>query len=104
MQKKIALAQYFAKRNEREIAEYELKRRNITAPFDGYVETRVAQQGEWVQAGTPIATLVKLDTVRVEGVVDALEFSGRVTAGLPAKVRVFTSNDRERPIAVDGKL
>ncbi|MBB3207044.1 multidrug resistance efflux pump [Rhodopirellula rubra] len=104
MQKKIALAQYVAKRNEREIAEYEQKRRRIVAPFDGYVETRVAQRGEWVQPGSPIATIVQLDRVRVEGVVDAIAFSGRVRAGLPVTVRVFSSSDRDRPVIVQSKL
>jgi multidrug efflux pump subunit AcrA (membrane-fusion protein) len=103
MQKKIALAQYMAKRSEREIAEFEQKRRRIVADFDGYVETRIAQRGEWVQPGSPIATIVQLDRVRVEGVVDALAFSGRVRAGLPVKVRVFSSEE-ERPIEIDAKL
>ncbi|MCM2374365.1 efflux RND transporter periplasmic adaptor subunit [Aporhodopirellula aestuarii] len=104
MQKKIASAQYIAKRSEREIAQYEQQRRQVFAPFDGYVETRIAQRGEWVQPGSPIATLVQLDRVRVEGVVDALAFSGRVRAGLPVTVRVFASSDRERPVVVQGKL
>ncbi|WP_186775071.1 efflux RND transporter periplasmic adaptor subunit [Allorhodopirellula solitaria] len=104
MQKKIAMAQYVGKRNEREIAEYELERRQILAPFDGYVENRIGQQGEWVQPGTPIATLVQLDRVRVEGVVDALAFPGRVRAGLPVTVQVFTSSNRQAPIVVEGKI
>ncbi|TWU09764.1 efflux RND transporter periplasmic adaptor subunit [Allorhodopirellula heiligendammensis] len=104
MQMKIAKAQYIGKRNEREIAEYEEQRRRVFAPFDGYIENRIAQQGEWVQGGSPIATLVQLDRVRVEGVVDALAFPGRVRAGLPVTVRVFTSNDQETPVVVAGKI
>lgn len=104
MQKKIAKAQYIGKRNEREIAEYDQKRRQVFAPFDGYVENRIAQQGEWVQAGSPIATLVQLDRIRVEGVVDALAFPGRVRSGLPVTVRVFTSNSEDAQIVMDGKI
>lgn len=104
MQKKIALAQFIAKRNEREIAEYEQKRRRIVAPFDGYVETRIAQEGEWVQPGSPIATIVQLDRVRVEGVVNALEFKGRVRAGMPIKVRVFADTSDNEAIEVAGKI
>jgi len=92
MQKKIAEAQYIAKRSEREIADYEQKRRRVLAPFDGYVENRIAQQGEWVQSGSPVATLVQLDRVRIEGVVNALEFKGRVRAGMPIRVRVFADS------------
>lgn len=104
MQKKIAQAQYIGKRNEREIAEYEEQRRQVFAPFDGYVENRLAQQGEWVQPGSPIATLVQLDRLRVEGVVDALAFPGRVRAGLPVTVQVFASSNRDAPVVVDGKV
>ncbi|SMP40355.1 Barrel-sandwich domain of CusB or HlyD membrane-fusion [Neorhodopirellula lusitana] len=104
MQKKIALAQFIAKRNEREIAEYEQKRRQIVAPFDGYVETRIAQKGEWVQPGSPIATIVQLDRVRIEGVVNALEFHGRVRAGLPVMVRVFADSSENGAVEVEGKV
>lgn len=104
MQKKIALAQFIAKRNEREIAEYEQKRRRIVAPFDGYVETRIAQEGEWVQPGSPIATIVQLDRVRVEGVVNALEFKGRFRAGMPIKVRVFADSSDNEAVEVAGKI
>ncbi len=100
MQMQIAKAQYIGKRNEREIAEYEQQRRQVFAPFDGYVENRIAQQGEWVQSGSPIVTLVQLDRIRVEGVVDALAFPGRVRAGLPVTVKVFTSNDDNAPVVV----
>ncbi|MEM6980526.1 MAG: HlyD family efflux transporter periplasmic adaptor subunit [Planctomycetota bacterium] len=93
MQKKIAEAQYIAKRNERQIAEFELRRRKITATFDGYVETRVAQLGEWVQPGSPIATLVQLNRVRVEGDVNAMEAGDAINAGTPVTVRVRTSYD-----------
>ena len=104
MQKKIALAQFIAKRNEREIAEFEQKRRRIIAPFDGYVETRIAQEGEWVQPGSPIATIVQLDRVRVEGVVNALEFKGRFQAGMPVKVRVFADSSDTEAVEVTGTI
>lgn len=104
MQKKIAEAQYIAKRSEREIADYEQKRRRILAPFDGYIETRVAQQGEWVQPGSPIAKIVQLDRVRVEGVVNALQFKSRVRAGMPIRVRVFADSSDNEAIEVNGEV
>lgn len=104
MQKKIALAQFIAKRNEREIAEYEQKRRRIVAPFDGFIENRLAQKGEWVQPGSPIATIVQLDRVRVEGVVDVLKFKGRVRAGMPIKVLVFADTSDNKAVEVDAKI
>ncbi|TWT98925.1 efflux RND transporter periplasmic adaptor subunit [Neorhodopirellula pilleata] len=104
MQKKIAEAQYIAKRSEREIADYEQKRRRVLAPFDGYVENRIAQQGEWVQPGSPIATLVQLDRVRIEGVVNALEFKGRVRAGMPIRVRVFADSSDTQAYETDATV
>jgi len=104
MQKKIAQIQYVAKRNELAMAQYELERRQVAAPFDGYVETRIAQKGEWVQPGSPIATLVQLDRIRVEGVINTLKNPDRVRAGVPVTVRVFSTSDRGRPITIQSKL
>lgn len=104
MQKKIAEAQYIAKRSEREIAEFELDRRRITALFDGYIEMRIAQLGEWVQPGSPIATLVQLDRVRVVGDIDAIESNGAVHAGAPVMVRVFNAADPDRNFEVNASL
>ena len=81
MQKKIAEVQMIAKRSEREIAEFELTRRKVTAPATGFIEARIAQLGEWVQPGTPIATLIQMDRLRVEGDIDALAISGPGDAG-----------------------
>ncbi len=104
MQMKIEKAKYIAKRSEREIADFEVRRRRITAPFSGYIETRTAQEGEWVQAGSPIATLVKLDKLRVEGDVDALAYSGQIVAGTPVRVVIYNEVNRDRAITIDSKL
>ncbi|MFG0267947.1 MAG: efflux RND transporter periplasmic adaptor subunit [Rhodopirellula sp. JB055] len=104
MQKKIAEAQYIAKRSEREIAEFELDRRRITALFDGYIEMRIAQLGEWVQPGSPIATLVQLDRVRVGGDIDALASNGVVRAGAPVLVRVFNTANPDQSFEVNAPL
>ena len=104
MNMKIAKAQYLAKRHERELAEFELTRRRITAPFDGYIESRIAQLGEWVQPGSPIAQLVQLDRLRVEGDVNALKHAGEVTVGTPVTVRVYSSTSPETAIEMPGKI
>lgn len=102
MQKKIAEVQMIAKRSEREIAEFELTRRKVTAPAIGFIEARIAQLGEWVQPGTPIATLIQMDKLRVEGDIDALRYSGRVLQGTPVEVLIYSESDRT--IKVNGKL
>ena len=101
MQKKIAEVQMIAKRNEREIADYELTRRKVTAPLTGFVETRIAQLGEWVQPGSPIATVIQMDKLRVEGDVDALH-SIRIVRGMP--VQVLIHNGPGERLQINGKL
>ena len=106
MQKKIAEAQMLAKFSEVKIAEYELTRRQVTAPSTGFVEERIAQLGEWVQPGTPIATLIQMDKLRVEGDVDALRYPGQIVQGAPVKVLVYAQgpDNAEKAISFDAKL
>lgn len=100
----IKKAQFLAKKNERMIAEYEVDRRRIVAPFDGYVEMRIAQEGEWVQPGTPIITLVQLDKLRVEGDIDQFRYPGLVKTGMPVRVRVFREEDTANAIERKGVI
>jgi multidrug resistance efflux pump len=100
MQKKIAEVQMIAKRSERKIAEFELTRRKVNAPATGFIEARIAQLGEWVQPGTPIATLIQMDRLRVEGDIDALRY--KVRQGTPVQVTIYS--ETENAIKVDGKL
>ncbi|MEM9587687.1 MAG: HlyD family efflux transporter periplasmic adaptor subunit, partial [Planctomycetota bacterium] len=45
---------------------------------------RIAQLGEWVQPGSPICTLVRLDRLRVEGDAE----TGSVATGTPVVVKI----------------
>jgi multidrug efflux pump subunit AcrA (membrane-fusion protein) len=102
MQKKIAEVQYFAKRSEREIAEFELTRRQVTSPSTAFVEARIAQLGEWVQPGSPIATLIQMDRLRVEGDI-AMKNDGQILRG--TKVQVTINDSFGEPIKVlNGEL
>jgi multidrug efflux pump subunit AcrA (membrane-fusion protein) len=92
-QQKIAKVQFVAKRTERQLAEHELSRRKVLAPFGGFIETRIAQLGEWVQPGSPMLQLVRLDLLRVEGVIEGLRYPGQVTIGTPAKVKIYPGTD-----------
>jgi multidrug efflux pump subunit AcrA (membrane-fusion protein) len=102
MQKKIAEVQMIAKRSERKIAEFELTRRKVPAPATGFIEARIAQLGEWVQPGTPIATLIQMDRLRVEGDIDALRFKNQVLQG--TSVQVTIQSEKSNEIKIDGKL
>ncbi|QDT08346.1 efflux RND transporter periplasmic adaptor subunit [Stieleria marina] len=103
-QKKMSKVDYFAKRAELRLAEDEVQRREIRAPFDGFIEKREAQLGQWVQPGSPIATLVQMDRLKVIGDIDALRFSGRVMKGLPVTVEVYHSSDSSKPHRIDSKI
>jgi len=109
LQQDIAKVQYVAKRSERELAEYEVSRRRVLAPFGGFIENRMAQLGEWVQPGSPVVQLVQLDKLRVEGDIDALRYPGQITRGTPVKVMIHSNSRRAEAsaadaIAVDGKI
>ncbi|HBJ38582.1 MAG TPA: hemolysin D [Planctomycetaceae bacterium] len=101
LQQDVAKVQYIAKRSERALAEYELTRRQVIAPFGGFVENRMAQLGEWVQPGSPIVQLVQLDKLRVEGDIDALGYPGKITRGTPVKVMIYANSRRTGASAAD---
>jgi len=108
-QQAIAKVQYIAKRTERELAEHELTKRQVVAPFGGFVESRIAQLGEWVQPGSPVLQLVQLDALRIEGDIDALKYPGQVTLGTPARVTIFANanrgdSDAASTIQLDGTI
>ena len=101
---KIAKVQYFAKRADLRLAEDEIARRKIYAPFDGFIEKREAQLGQWVQPGSPIATLVQMDRLKVVGDIDALTHSGKVMKGAPVTVEIYHNADSSKPHTVEGTI
>jgi multidrug resistance efflux pump len=106
MQQKIAEAQMIAKFAEVKIAKYELTRRQVTAPSTGFIQDRIAQLGEWVQPGSPIATLIQMDRLRVEGDIDALRYPGQIVQGAACKVLVYSKGieDPKEALQYNGKL
>lgn len=73
-----------------------LDRRRIVSPLTGIVVERLKHTGEWVEAGEPVLRVVQLDTLLVEGYVDAdkinLSDQGRgvVVTGTSAGREVIT--------------
>jgi len=49
----------------------EVQRRRIVSPLDGVVVKIYRRMGEWVQPGDPVAHVVRMDRLRVEGMVRA---------------------------------
>ena len=73
-------------------AEAEIDRLSITAPFSGLLETKTAELGSLMQPGTPCATIVQLDPMKLVGFVPELERS-KVNLGAPA-VAKLTSGEQ----------
>jgi len=59
------LALLTQRRIEFEMAKQALRDTTIVAPFDGTIQERTASAGEYVQVGSPIATLVQADPLRL---------------------------------------
>lgn len=59
------------KRNEVDRATLMLGRRLITAPFPGVVVQWKKQRGEWVEPGTPVVRVIRLNRLRAEAFVSS---------------------------------
>jgi len=99
LNQEIADAKYNAKQSERQLAEVAVEKRSIKAPFSGFVENRMAQLGEWVQAGAPILKLIQMDRLRVQGFVEDKTNSSRVAAGMKVVVRFVLEGNEVAEVA-----
>ncbi len=68
-------------------AEAEADRLTLRAPFVGVIDKVDVELGEWVQTGTPIATLLALDPIVVRAEVSEIDV-GNVRVGDTAAVRL----------------
>jgi membrane fusion protein, multidrug efflux system len=66
----------------------------LNAPFAGIVDSVNVELGEWVQAGTPITTILSLDPIIVKAEVSELDV-GYVTVGAPANVRLVNGAEMQ---------
>ena len=72
---------------ERDVARERLSRMQLLAPVAAVVSHTYVEPGEFAQAGTPVATLVNLDFVRLEIGVPGYEVQ-RVEVGMRALIEV----------------
>ena len=70
-------------------AELDLDYTRIRAPFDGVLDHRNVEIGDFVDIGEPIATILDLDPLLVTGEVIETEV-GRLKRGMPGTVRLAT--------------
>lgn len=76
------------------MAEDDLKRSRLYAPFDGFVTVKNVEEKEYVQPGTPVLTLARLDEVWVKTYVPETRL-GKVYLGQQAQV--FSDTFPQKP-------
>ena len=75
-------------------AEDAVARRQIVSPLDGVVVALLHDKGEWVAAGEGVVQVVRVDRLRVEGLLSAAENSPEEVAGRPVAVEVPLAGGR----------
>jgi len=78
------------------IAEEDLRKSRLYAPFDGFVTVKDVEEQEYVQAGTPVVTLAHLDEVWVKTYVPETQL-GKVYLGQEAEVISDTFPNKTYP-------
>ncbi|MBX7220839.1 MAG: HlyD family efflux transporter periplasmic adaptor subunit [Blastocatellia bacterium] len=93
----IQLAAADAKRARAELQEAQANRKDlqVLAPFDGTVVTRMVEPGEVVAVGTPLVSLVNLNTVYLRGFIPEGQI-GLVRNGQTA--RVYLDSNPKQPL------
>jgi multidrug efflux pump subunit AcrA (membrane-fusion protein) len=79
---------------ELEAAENAVERRLIKSPLDGVVVQIFPHQGEWMQPGDPLAHVVRIDKLRVEGFVNAGQWNADDVRDRPVTVEVQLAGSR----------
>lgn len=77
-----------AKEASLKLAQAEVDKRQIRSSVDGVVAEVFRQNGEWVSAGDPIARLVQLSKLRVEGFVESEKWAPAEVMGRTVTVEV----------------
>jgi multidrug efflux system membrane fusion protein len=67
-------------------------RLELKAPFSGIVDTLDVEPGEWVQTGTPVATILSLDPILVRAEVSELDL-GSIAPGSTALIRLVNGTE-----------
>ncbi|NKX46407.1 efflux RND transporter periplasmic adaptor subunit [Roseicyclus persicicus] len=73
-------------------AEEEIGRLRIAAPFPGYLETDTAELGTLMQPGSPCATIIELDPIKLVGFVPEAQVD-RVEVGATAGARLASGRE-----------
>ncbi len=83
--------------------ERDIENLTITAPFAGLLESDAAELGSLLQPGSPCATVVRLDPIRLVGFVSELEV-GRIHTGTPAGGRLSDGREVTGTVTFVGRV
>jgi multidrug efflux pump subunit AcrA (membrane-fusion protein) len=100
--RELAEFEAMTKQAEYQAAELAINRRTIIAPFDGVVEEIKRKQEEWVQPGDTILTLLRLDTMHVDGAIEQSQYDPNEIQGCDVAMEVELA--RGRKATVRGKI
>lgn len=94
----LGIAQTSVKVREAEMkaAQEDVAHRQILAPFSGVVEKIHRRKGEWVQPGDPVLKLLQVDSLWIEGFVDASRYTPGDLRGQPVLVTVSLPGRQEQ--------
>lgn len=81
----------------------EVERTRITAPFDGLIETRDVEEGDFLNRGAPVATVVDLSPIRVKGSLSE-RYSNRIEVGSRAEVRLINDSVHQGEVTFVGRV
>ncbi len=90
------------KNTEMAAAKIDILRREIKSPISGVVIDVFKEKGEWVQAGEPVAMIVQMDVLKVEGYVNIKEVSPAEIKFKPVTIRAKLTGDQE--VEFQGKV
>lgn len=92
--RKLAELDAWVAKKEHEAAELAVERRTLRAPFGGVIVQQFRDEKEWVQPGDPILRLVRLDQLKVEGIVELAQHTPAELDGCPVTVEVNVGKGR----------
>lgn len=78
-------------RSQLEMAEADVDRLTVTAPFSGVIDQVMVEEGGWMPSGEAVAVLLQLDPVVARGEVSERDIA-QVAVGRPADVRLISGD------------
>jgi multidrug efflux pump subunit AcrA (membrane-fusion protein) len=93
LDRKVAGLTANVKKAEVEMAQLSIDRRKIQSPIDGVVVEVHRHVGEWVPLGDPVLKIVRMDRLRVGGVVSASDFNPEELKGRKVTIEVRLARD-----------